>query len=391
MTSLVEYRWIAIAGGIFGCIYAFGIGANDVANSFGSSVSAKSLTLVQAIIAASIFELSGAMLLGASVTSTIRGKIIKSSYYQDIPQVLMFGMLCSLLIGAIWLLAATAYQYPVSTTHTIIACICGFSLTAAGWESIDWIQVTLVIVSWVTSPLLTGLVAFIMFILVKKFVLNSERTFERAVVTYPVVIFIGITVNVWFVLYKSNNKLGSGEDFVKHVVTPVAFGSGLLCSLVTFFILGPFLKRRIERYHANQQQGQSDDARLSTIEENALEQGICIRAEGRLDSQSHDPVTPVTITSDDDQDSEEKFIQKLWNFFADNTFRQDLQSQSLSENKRAAAVWENSILYEPKTEHLFSYTQGTSSNFFLTVKLKKYPHNASSFYCLPDILCTRGQ
>jgi sodium-dependent phosphate transporter len=99
MAKLIEYRWIAVAGGIFGCIYAFGIGANDVANSFGSSVSAKSLTVLQAILAASICELSGSMLLGASVTGTIKNKIIKSSYYQDVPQVLMFGMLCSLMIG----------------------------------------------------------------------------------------------------------------------------------------------------------------------------------------------------------------------------------------------------------------------------------------------------
>jgi hypothetical protein len=32
--TLHEYLWIAIAGGIFGFVYTFSIGANDVANAF---------------------------------------------------------------------------------------------------------------------------------------------------------------------------------------------------------------------------------------------------------------------------------------------------------------------------------------------------------------------
>jgi len=354
MTKLYEYRWIAIAGAIFGCIYAFGIGANDVANSFGSSVSAKSLTIAQAIIAASICELSGSMLLGASVTGTIKSKIIKSSYYQDVPQVLMFGMLCSLLVGAVWLLVATAYQYPVSTTHIIVACLCGFSLSAYGIHSINWKQVYQVFISWVASPVLTGCISFIMFTIVKHFVLKSENTFTRAILVYPIVVFIGITVNLWFVLYKSNGRIGSGEDFVRHIVTPVAFGSGLVCGLATYFILGPVLKKRIERFHQTQQQCEEREA---AIEEGSSGQAIIVQDEVNIGAEYSGPGTPVTTCSDDHQ-SEEKLILKLWNFFADNTFRQDLQSQSLSESKRAAIVWENSVIFEPKTEHLFSYVQG---------------------------------
>lgn len=75
---------------------AFGIGANDVANAFATSVSAKSVSLKQAVIIASICEFLGAMLLGASVTSTIKGKMIDADLYEDTPDVLMYGMLTSL-------------------------------------------------------------------------------------------------------------------------------------------------------------------------------------------------------------------------------------------------------------------------------------------------------
>ena len=52
MAQLTEYLWIAVLGGIVGFMYGFLIGANNVANAFASSVSAKSITLRQAVIIA---------------------------------------------------------------------------------------------------------------------------------------------------------------------------------------------------------------------------------------------------------------------------------------------------------------------------------------------------
>lgn len=92
-----EYLWIAILGGIFGFFYGFLIGANDVANAFASSVSAKSLSLKQAVLVASICEFSGAFFLGASVTGTVRSGLFDVQLYADQPFVLMFGMFTSLL------------------------------------------------------------------------------------------------------------------------------------------------------------------------------------------------------------------------------------------------------------------------------------------------------
>ena len=86
-----EYLWIAVVRSIFGFILAYGIGANDVANSFASVVAFKSLTLRQAIVVAGIFEFAGAILLGASAASTVKGKIFNVKLYQDEPEIVMLG------------------------------------------------------------------------------------------------------------------------------------------------------------------------------------------------------------------------------------------------------------------------------------------------------------
>jgi sodium-dependent phosphate transporter len=119
MAAYDEYLWIAVTGTVIGFFYAFGIGANDVANAFATSVASKSISLRQAVVIAAIFEFSGALFLGASVTSTVRGKIFDTEYYEDQPDVVMLGFMTSLVTASIMLLTATSFGLPVSTTHTV--------------------------------------------------------------------------------------------------------------------------------------------------------------------------------------------------------------------------------------------------------------------------------
>jgi phosphate/sulfate permease len=170
-------------------------GANDVANSFGSSVAAGSLTLLQAIILGFIMELLGSILLGASVAGTIRGKVIDGSYYVNSPEIFMLGCTTALMAACVWLMIATYYGFAVSTTHDILAALIGFSIAAHGFQSIIWSETSKIFISWVTAPLLAGVIAYIFFFLLKKFVLLSpqEQVFERALKVFPLVVFSAIT------------------------------------------------------------------------------------------------------------------------------------------------------------------------------------------------------
>lgn len=80
--------WIVIVGSFTAFLAAYGIGANDVANSFATSVGAKAISLKQAVIIASFCELAGAVLMGASVANTVSFNIAKDSAFEDVPEVL---------------------------------------------------------------------------------------------------------------------------------------------------------------------------------------------------------------------------------------------------------------------------------------------------------------
>lgn len=192
MAQFTEYLWIAVLGGIVGFMYGFLIGANDVANAFASSVSAKSITLRQAVIIASFCEFGGAVLLGASVTSTVRGKLFDTDLYENEPKVLMFGMFTALFSANVWLFVATFYGMPVSTTHDVVGCILGFALASKGFSAIHWDVVVKIFISWFASPLVAGTIAAIFFSLVKKFVMRAENPYERAYYTFPLVLTLGI-------------------------------------------------------------------------------------------------------------------------------------------------------------------------------------------------------
>ncbi|MCL1065909.1 inorganic phosphate transporter [Shewanella olleyana] len=165
---------------VFGFLMAWGIGANDVANAMGTSVGSNAITIKQAIIIAMIFEFAGAYLAGGEVTSTIRKGIIDASFFVESPELLVYGMIGSLLAAGLWLIAASALGWPVSTTHSIIGAIVGFAAVGVGTEAVEWGKVIGIIGSWVVTPAISGFIAFMLFQSVQKLIFNTDDPLANA-------------------------------------------------------------------------------------------------------------------------------------------------------------------------------------------------------------------
>jgi len=181
---------LVLFAGAVGFLMAWGIGANDVANAMGTSVGSKALTIKQAIIIAMVFEFAGAYLAGGEVTSTIRKGIIDASYFIDQPELLVFGMTAALLAAGMWLIIASYFGWPVSTTHSIVGAIVGFSAVGVGVDSVTWSKVVGIIGSWIITPLISGIIAYFIFMSSQKLIFNTKDPITNAKRYVPLYMFL---------------------------------------------------------------------------------------------------------------------------------------------------------------------------------------------------------
>lgn len=163
----------------FGIFMAFNIGGNDVANSFGTSVGAGTLTVTQALMIAAVFEVAGAVLAGAAVTDTIRSGIVDLGGLDILPTQFVFVMLSALVAASFWLLFATKKGLPVSTTHAIVGGIVGSSIVLGvklggaelAFATVKWLKIRDIALSWVLSPVLGGALSYGVYGQIKKHIL----------------------------------------------------------------------------------------------------------------------------------------------------------------------------------------------------------------------------
>ena len=200
---------------VFGLFMAWGVGANDVANAMGTSVGSGAITIKQAIIIAIIFEALGAMLAGGQVTDTIRSRIIDVDYFKNSPQIFIYGMLAALLSAGTWLLIASWRGWPVSTTHSIIGAVIGFGLVATGVDSVHWHQCIDIGLSWIVTPIIAGILAFLLFRSVQTLIFESDKPTQSAKRYVPIYVFLAALVLTLVTLFSGLKHLGLDLSFYK--------------------------------------------------------------------------------------------------------------------------------------------------------------------------------
>jgi PiT family inorganic phosphate transporter len=234
----MEYQitYIVLAA-IFGGFMAWGIGANDVANAMATSVGSKAITIKQAIIIAAIFEFAGAVLAGGEVTSTIRKGIIDTESLGGNPELLIYGMLASLLAAGIWLLLASKRGWPVSTTHSIVGAVVGFAAVGIGTEAIHWSKVSDIVLSWVVTPMIAGVIAYMIFQSVHHLILKQEDPLAKAKRYVPLYMFVTAFILTLVTIKKGLKHVGIDFNDLQ------AYGLAAICGVIVALIGGYFVSK----------------------------------------------------------------------------------------------------------------------------------------------------
>lgn len=266
INSVAKYEWMVVVALILAFIMAWGIGANDVANAFATSVGAGSITLPVACLIAAVMEFAGAVLLGGEVTDTVRKKVINTEIFDpnypqgaaNGPEMLMTGFLLALIAATIWLVTATYFSLPVSTTHSIIGALIGTGLAYRGKNAVIWMSdgpafdrlrgVVGVVISWVISPVLSGLIAIMFFLLVRTTVLRRKDPFKNGLIFMPFFYGITLAMAVFFIVYKGDKRFDLSGKLGTGGAVGVAFGSGAVLAVVTALFVTPLAKKSVLRW-----------------------------------------------------------------------------------------------------------------------------------------------
>jgi PiT family inorganic phosphate transporter len=230
---------------------AWNIGANDVANAFGTSVGSGAITIGKAILFAAIFEFSGAFFVGAPVAETISGAIVAPETFSFRPEVLGIGMLASLLAASIWLNIATILGQPVSTTHAIIGAVIGFACVACGPACVGWTKMGTIAASWVVSPLVGGILAYAIYRWgVMRYVLKNRHPIYMAGLFMPLAMGSLAGIILFSIIFQG--LPGLRLDLPLAWALPISVGTGLAVGVfIRLAIRRRMWKHRIPRSEQN--------------------------------------------------------------------------------------------------------------------------------------------
>ncbi|WP_367606345.1 inorganic phosphate transporter [Legionella sp. W05-934-2] len=205
----MEISFLYLVGAVVLCfLMTWGVGANDLANVMSTTMGSKAITVRKAIIIAVIFEFLGAFFGGSGVTETMRDRIINTSELVDQPLILIEGMLSVLLACTVWMNLASFLGLPVSITNALVGSMVGFGAIVLGTSSIHWDQVGHIAIGWVTSPVIAGVVGYLLFITIQLAIFVKSDPLARAKKYLPYYLFLVGIVLSYITVFKGLDHFG---------------------------------------------------------------------------------------------------------------------------------------------------------------------------------------
>lgn len=198
---------ILLLATLVGLYMAANIGSNDLANAMGTSVGSCAITLKEAVIISIVANALGATLAGSYVTGTISKGIISPSLFAHDPDILMIGMFASLIAAGLWVNLATYFALPVSTSQAIVGAIVGFGVLSVGAGAVTWFKIIIIVLSWITSPVVGGLIAGGMYYLIETRLMSASDPLRASRRAAPFMIFAVFLVLILSFIFKGLENL----------------------------------------------------------------------------------------------------------------------------------------------------------------------------------------
>lgn len=333
------YLWILIIGSAFAFFAAMGIGANDAANSFATSIGSKSLTINQVIFLATIFEAAGAILMGSHVTKTIRKGIADYECFEDEPFVFMYGCMWVCFSVGAWLFLASKYEMPVSTTHSCVGGMIGMTIALKGPQCVIWYEdkdtfpyiggVSGIVLSWVISPVFSAAFAAFMFSTLRSCVLRIKNSFDLCIYAFPIIVGCTITLNTFYIVYKGAKGIGL-DEIPLSIACAWSFGLGGLSAICTVPLLTYYLNPVIENRFAICGEENKNNEDLIGFD-NTIDTGIQMIEEN---------VEKINQINKNDEDIKDIFIDSV-----------------IEKDENVLDIHNNAEKFDEKTEELFKFLQ----------------------------------
>ncbi|KTD74441.1 inorganic phosphate transporter [Legionella tucsonensis] len=239
----MDYSIIYLIAAVILCfLMTWGVGANDLANVMSTTMGSKAVTAKQAMLIAIIFEFAGAFLGGTGVTETMRDGIINSSELSGQPLILIEGMLGVLLACTIWMNLASYLGVPVSITNALVGSMVGFGTMVLGPQAIHWNQVSRIAVSWVTSPMIAGITAYILFISIQQTIFVKSNPLTKAKLYIPIYLFLIGSILSFITVFKGLHHFHIHLNFKQNLAVTLA-------TSIIITIIGMIIIKRIPEHH----------------------------------------------------------------------------------------------------------------------------------------------
>ena len=244
--NVAKYDWIIAIISIFFCVSSFGNGANDVANSYATSVAARTLTMPQVGFLSMLTEFVGAVALGSRVTSTIKNSIISIDRYEASPGALMLAMGCAEVGSATWLIVATRAGFPVSTTQTVVGALIGVGIASSAQVSWAWDDgsVSQIAASWAIAPLIAAAFSAIIFGTLKFAILERPDPFKKAMRAIPIYLAFTCAILALFMVVEAPTA-PSLEEFGAGKAVGIVLGVFFGCLALAYIFFVPYFHRRL--------------------------------------------------------------------------------------------------------------------------------------------------